>query len=85
MILFQPNFFPEIYTAYHSDRGCHTKLSSRRNLIAVSDAVFGVKRRSDLEYFQDCVWVEITVIDGRNLFIDNHYVIVRVCASFFAL
>jgi hypothetical protein len=42
-------------------------------LIAISEAVFGVKRRSDLEYFQECVWIEITATDGRNLLIDNHY------------
>jgi hypothetical protein len=28
----------------------------------------------DLEYFQECVWVEITVTDGRKLPVGNYYV-----------
>jgi hypothetical protein len=58
---------------YCSDRDCHIKLRGGGTLIAVSEAVFGAKRRSDLEFFQECVWVEITVTDGRNLLIGNHY------------
>lgn len=42
-------------------------------MIAVSEAVFGIKRRSDIEYFQECLWIEITVSDDRNLLIGNHY------------
>jgi hypothetical protein len=71
--LFQPKFFPRIYIVYHSDRGCHTKLHGRGALIDVSESDFGIKRRSDLEYFQEGVWVEITVINGCNLLIGNHY------------
>jgi hypothetical protein len=70
---FSQNRFPEIYTIHCSDRDRHTKLRGGKALIAISEAVFGAKRRSDLEYFQECVWVEITVTDGRNLLIGNHY------------
>jgi hypothetical protein len=42
---------------YGSDRDCHTKLHGGGVLIAVSEAVFVVKRRSYLECFQECVWV----------------------------
>jgi hypothetical protein len=38
------NFFPEMYTVYRSDRDCHIKLRGGGVLIAVSEAVFGVKR-----------------------------------------
>jgi hypothetical protein len=70
---YSQHFFPEAYTVYRSDRDCNTKLSGGETLIAISEAVFGVKRRSDLEYFQACVWVEITVTHSRNILIDNHY------------
>jgi hypothetical protein len=42
-------------------------------LIAVSKAVFGANHRSDLEYLQECVWLETAVTDGLNLPIANHY------------
>jgi hypothetical protein len=68
-------FSPEIYTVYRSDRDCHNKLRGTGDLIAVSEAVFGAKRRSDFEYTRilRSVWVEITVTDGHNLLIGNHY------------
>jgi hypothetical protein len=58
------SIFPRIYNVYYSDRGCHTKLHGGGALLDVSDADFGIKRRSDLDYFQECVWVEITVTGG---------------------
>jgi hypothetical protein len=27
----------------------------------------------NLNFFQECVWIEITVTDGRDLLIGNHY------------
>jgi hypothetical protein len=69
----QPKIFPELYAVYRSDRDCHTKSRGGGALIAISEADFGVKRRLDLEFFQECVWVEITLTDGRNLLIGNHY------------
>jgi hypothetical protein len=65
--------FREIYTVYRSAGDCHTKLRGRGASIAVSEAVSGPKLTSDFEYFQECVWVEITVTDGRNLLTDNYY------------
>jgi hypothetical protein len=61
------NCIPAIYTVYRCDRYCHTKLRGGGALIAVSESVFGARRRSDFEYFHECVWVEITTTGGRNL------------------
>jgi hypothetical protein len=69
---FPDKIFHEIYIVYRSDRDYHTKLHGEGALVAVSRAVFGSKRRSDIEYFQECVWVEITLTDVRNLLIGNH-------------
>lgn len=38
------------------DSDCHTKLHGGGLLIAESAAIFGTRRRSDLKYFQECVW-----------------------------
>jgi hypothetical protein len=56
-----------------SDRDSHTTLRGGWALTPVSEAVFGIKHRPDLEYFQECVRVEITASDSRNLVIGNHY------------
>jgi hypothetical protein len=40
-------------------------------LTAVSDTVFGVKRKPDLESFHESVWVEIILSDGRNLLVGD--------------
>jgi hypothetical protein len=53
--------------------GCDTKLRGKGDLIAVPEAVVGAKPRPDLECYEECVWVEITVTDDRNLLIGNHY------------
>jgi hypothetical protein len=45
---------------YRSNIDCHNKLRGKEASIAVSEALFGAKRRSVLEYFQECVWMEIT-------------------------
>jgi hypothetical protein len=67
------NFFPEPYTIYISDRDCHDKLRCGGVLTAVTDTIFGVKRRPDLDFFFNLVWVEFTLSDGRNLLVGNHY------------
>jgi hypothetical protein len=66
-------FFPGTYTVYHSDRDCLDKLQGGGVLTAVSDTVLGIKRRPNLEFVHESVWVEITLSDGRNLPIGNHY------------
>jgi hypothetical protein len=66
MIPFPAKFSPEMYTVYRSDTDCHNKLRG-------GGADFGAKCRSNLEYFQEYVWMEITITDGRNLLIGNHY------------
>jgi hypothetical protein len=70
---FPVKIFPEVYTVYRSDRDFHTNVHGGGALIADSEADFGLKHRSDLEYFQEYARVEITVTDGRNLLIGNHY------------
>lgn len=42
-VAFQSRFFREMYTARRCDRHCRTKLRGEGTLIAVSEAVFGVK------------------------------------------
>lgn len=42
-------------------------------LIAISNTVSGATRGPDLEFFPESVWVEITLSDGRDLLISNHY------------
>jgi hypothetical protein len=66
-------FFSEIYILYHSDKDCDTKLHGGGALMTVFEAVFGIKHKSDLEYFQECVFVEIAITYGCNLLIGNHY------------
>jgi hypothetical protein len=44
--------------------------------IALSSRVRSYKRRYDLEYCDECVWVEIP-LDGFNFFIGNHYEVYR--------
>lgn len=67
------NFFPETYSIYRSDRNCLDKLRGGGVLTAVSNTVFGAKRRPDLESFEESVWVQIALSDGRDLLIGNHY------------
>jgi hypothetical protein len=52
-IVFSQNFFSEMYTVYHSDRDCQVKLLGGGALLAVSEAVFAVERRPDLEFFKN--------------------------------
>jgi hypothetical protein len=65
-------FFPETYTVYRSDRYFHDKLRGGV-LTAVSNIFFGVKRRPDLDFFHESVWVAFTLSDGRNVLFGNRY------------
>jgi hypothetical protein len=67
------SFFPEMCTVNRAHTVCDSKLCSGGVLIALSEAVFGAKHRSDLECFDECVWVEVGMTDEHNLFIFNHY------------
>jgi hypothetical protein len=61
-----------MYTVYRFDRCCHTNLRGGGASVAISEAVSDARRRSDLEYFHEWVWVENTVTSGRNfLFVNN--------------
>jgi hypothetical protein len=67
------NFFPYNYAVYRSNRDSADKSRGGGVLIAVSNIVSGVRRGPDLELFPESVWVEISLPDGRNLLIGNHY------------
>lgn len=53
------DFFPGTYTVYRSDRDCIDKLRGGGVLTAVSDTVFGIKRRPDLEFFHESVGLRL--------------------------
>jgi hypothetical protein len=67
------NLFPDGYTVLRSDRVCTYKTRGGGVLIALSPKVRSYKRRCDLEFLDECVWVEIPTYDGINLLIGNHY------------
>jgi hypothetical protein len=43
-------------------------------LIALSPRVHSCKCRHDLEYFDECVWVEIPTYNSLNLLIGDHHI-----------
>jgi hypothetical protein len=67
------SLFPESYTVYSADRVYDSIQSGGGALIAISETVMGVKRQSDLEFCEQCVWVELPVSDGFSLLIGNNY------------
>jgi hypothetical protein len=60
------NLFPDGYTVYRDDEGCSNYTASPGGgaLIALCQSVAGFKRRLDLELINECVWIEITILDG---------------------
>ena len=42
-------------------------------IIAVSSKFRGFKWRYDLQLYEECVWVELPILDGGYLLIFNHY------------
>jgi hypothetical protein len=61
------------YTVFRSDRASVNKTRGGGVLIALSSRVRSHKHRYDLEYCDECVWIEIPTLDGLNLLIGNHY------------
>jgi hypothetical protein len=41
--------------------------------LAVSNKFNTCKRRHDLQFFDECLWVEFPTYNGPNLLIGNHY------------
>jgi hypothetical protein len=67
------NLFPDWYTVFRSDRASVNTTRGGEVLIALSSRVRSYKRRYDLEFYDECVWVEIPTLDSLNLLIGNHY------------
>jgi hypothetical protein len=67
------SLFPDCYTVFRSDRASVNKTRGGGVLIALSSRVRPYKRRYDLEFYDECVWVEIPTLDRLNLLIGNHY------------
>jgi hypothetical protein len=67
------NLFPDYYTVFRLDRLSVNKTRGVGALIALSPRVRSHKRRYDLEFCDECVWVEIPTFDGLNLLIGHHY------------
>jgi endonuclease/exonuclease/phosphatase (EEP) superfamily protein YafD len=65
--------FPSCYTVFRSNRASVSKTRCGGVLIALLSRVQSYKRRYDLEYSDECVWVEILTSDGLNQLIVNHY------------
>jgi hypothetical protein len=71
LIIFQPKcFLCNLYCISLWERLSYE--ISWRGSFAVSEAVSSSKRRSDLKYFHEYVWVEINVTGGRNWLIGNY-------------
>jgi hypothetical protein len=43
-------------------------------LTAIIDSLGSCSSRYELELYSECVWVEIPIADGINLFPGNHYI-----------
>jgi hypothetical protein len=71
-LCYDHNLFPDCYTVFRSDRAFVNKTCGGGVLIDLSSRVRSYKRRYDLEYCDECVWVEIPNLDRLNLLIGNH-------------
>jgi hypothetical protein len=72
-LCYDHNLFPDCYSVFCSDRAFVNKTCGGGVLIALSSRVHSYKRRYDLEFYDECVWVEIPTLVGLNLLIGNHY------------
>jgi hypothetical protein len=72
-LCYDHNLFPDCCTVFRFDRASVNKTHGGGVLIALSSTVRSYKCRYDLEYCDECVWVEISTLDGLNLLIGNHY------------
>jgi hypothetical protein len=70
---FDHKLFPDSYTIFRSDRVNSNKSRGAGVLTAVSSRVRSFKRRYDLQFYEECVWVEISTKNGRSPLIGNHY------------
>jgi hypothetical protein len=70
---FDHKLFPDSFTIFRSYRVSSSKSRGGGVLIAVSSRFRAFKRRDDLQFYEECVWVEISTQNNRNLLIGNHY------------
>jgi hypothetical protein len=73
VLCYDHNLFPDGYTVFCSDRVSNTKTRGGGVLTVLSSKIRTCKRRHDLEFYDECVWVEIPTLDNFNLLIVNHY------------
>jgi hypothetical protein len=67
------NLFPDGFIAFRSDRIPAIKKRRGGVLIAISPTFNACKRRDDLQFFDECVWVAFPTYNGPNLLIGNNY------------
>jgi hypothetical protein len=62
-----------IATAFRSDRASLNNTLFGGVLIALSSRVRFCKRRYEIEFCEECVWVEIPTSDSLHVLNGNHY------------
>jgi hypothetical protein len=74
-LCYDHNLYPDCYTLFLYDRESVNKTRGGGVLNALSSRFRSYKRRYDLEYCDECVWVEIPTLGGLNFLIGNHYLL----------
>jgi hypothetical protein len=69
---FDHNLFHESYMVFRSDWVSANKKRGGGVLTALSSRIRSFKRRYDLEFYDECVWIENPTLDSINLLIGNH-------------
>jgi hypothetical protein len=72
-LCYDHNLLPDGYTVFRSNRVSTTKTRGGGVLTALSSKIRTCKRRHDLEFYDECVWVDILTLDNLNFLIGNHY------------
>ena len=67
------NLFPKFYSVFLSDRKSSSKTRGGGVLVDVNSKFCGFKREYDIQFYEQCVWVELSTLNGENLLIGNHY------------
>jgi hypothetical protein len=67
------NLFPNCYTVFGSDRKSAIKTRGSGVLIVINSKFRSFKHKYDLQFYEECVWIELPHFDGENLLTANHY------------
>ena len=70
---YDQNLFSDDFIVFRSDRIHATKKRGGGVLMAVSPKFNACKRRHDLQFLDECVWVEFPTHNGPNLLNGKHY------------